>query len=282
MRKTIGSVSSVCLTEKETFTENQNKYWLILYSIRSVLDLTLTTKRGRLSFGISTLTETPTLDKFWEVKMKETVISRSDGHISFETLPEEQGLPFPLFLHPAWRAFLGISLLVTLVFGAKLRLKIISYIKSPETKLGPINYLIVLDQINGLFLAGSIVMRITFLISPEPMSKVVGDYFCNVANTFGAVYIAGSYLWSCCIALFRVLFVKAQDCLKEKFGVKNLLIVMIFFGVAQIFPFSILLLLFDNENSTFKLCSHISNTDLEILDAYKVFFPATYKKLTKF
>ena len=102
--------------------------------------------------------------------------------------------------------------------------------RSPETKLGPINYLIVMDQINGLFLAVSIVMRITFIASPMPMSSVAGHYFCNVANLAGAVYIGGSYIWSSYIALFRVLFIKAKDLFGVDLEVNSFLLGMLTTG----------------------------------------------------
>ena len=49
--------------------------------------------------------------------------------VIFEPLADPEGLPFPLFVHPALRLTLAASLIITLVFGAKLRYKIISYIR---------------------------------------------------------------------------------------------------------------------------------------------------------
>ena len=196
----------------------------------------------------------------------------SSTYTIFKTLSDEDGLPFPLYLKFYVRVGLALSLVFTLVQGARLRKVIISYIKSPETKLGPINYLILVDQINGLFLATSIIMRTVFIISPVPMSTVFGNNVCNLANFVGAVYIGSACIWSCYISLFRVLFINAQNWLKNKIGVNRLLYILLVTGYAQILTFATLFLLFDTENSTMKMCSHLSDADLKIIDAYQVNF----------
>ena len=190
--------------------------------------------------------------------------------VIFSPLPDDVGLPFPLYLNAYWRYLLAASLVIILIQGAKLRKIIISFICSPETKVGPINTLILMDQINGLVLAAGIVMRVTFILSPVPMSTVVGTWICWLANFTGNVYIAGSYIWGCYIALFRVLYIKAQDWLKNKIGIGNLLLKMLIAGIFQVLLFSISLAITDNENSTKKMCAHLSDVDLDILDGYKV------------
>ena len=124
-----------------------------------------------------------------------------------------------------WNLILILKLkwFFTLIYGAKLRLKIISYILSPETKLGPINYLILMDQLNGILLATSIVIRIVFIISSTPLTSLFGKQFCKFSNLIGALYIGGSYGWSCFIAVYRVLYIKFQNWMKTQIGVLNLL-----------------------------------------------------------
>ena len=190
--------------------------------------------------------------------------------IHFFPLADFDGLPFPLDLPLFWKIILAFSLLFVLIKGAKLRLTIVSYLKSPETKLGPINYLILIDQINGLFLAVNIIVRIGFILSPEPISEVLGIKFCYFANFSGAVYIGGGCIWSCYISLFRVLFIKGQSCWKKIISVKNLLRFLITVGGIQIIAFAVLFLLFDEKNSTMKMCTHSSNMDIDILEAFKV------------
>ena len=66
--------------------------------------------------------------------------------ISFETFDDSIGLPFPLNKDPIWRLLLASILLIVLMFGTVLRRQIVQYLRSPDSKLGPINVLIWMDQ----------------------------------------------------------------------------------------------------------------------------------------
>jgi hypothetical protein len=198
--------------------------------------------------------------------------SNENNIITFSPLPDNLGLPFPLYLNIYWRYLLAALFLIALLQGSRLRKLIIVFIFSPETKVGPINCLILMDQINGLFLAVAIVMRITYIISPMPMSTVLGDKFCWMANFTSSLYIGGSYMWGCYIALFRVFFIKAQELLKNKIGIRNVLLFMLLTGITQVVLFAITLTITDNENTTKKMCAHLSDADLKMIDDYKVIF----------
>jgi hypothetical protein len=190
--------------------------------------------------------------------------------INFSPLSDQDGLPFPLYLHLAWKVILAISLLFTLIEGTKLRMIIIAYIKSPETKLGPINYLIWVDEINGIFLGMNILFRIIFILSPEPVNILFGSQFCDFADFIGLVSLSGSYLWGCYIALFRVLFIKAQNWLKKSIGIKNLLRLMLCVGTIHGFIFATTFFFTDEESFIKKICYHLSIKDLTIMQDYQV------------
>jgi hypothetical protein len=53
-----------------------------------------------------------------------------------------QGLPFPLYLDSYSKALLVLLMSATLIWGTKLRLKIVAFLLSPESKAGSINILI--------------------------------------------------------------------------------------------------------------------------------------------
>ena len=122
-----------------------------------------------------------------------TNLSINGGIVNFSQLSDSDGLPFPLYLHPVWRFVLAISLLIVLNQGTRLRAIIISYITSPETKIGPINYLIWVDELNGILLGLSIAIRIGFLLSPYPVGSLLGNDFCKFAEFTASVYI-GPYM----------------------------------------------------------------------------------------
>jgi hypothetical protein len=190
--------------------------------------------------------------------------------INFSPLSDQDGLPFPLHLHLVWKFVLAISLLFTLIEGTRLRLIIIAYIKSPETKLGPINYLIWVDEINSIFLGMNVLFRIIFILSPEPVSILFGSQFCEFANFIGLVYLAGSSIWGSYIALFRVLFIKAHSWLKNTVGIENLLWIMMFVGALQNLIFATTFFYTDEESFVRKTCYHLSLKDLTIMQEYQV------------
>jgi hypothetical protein len=157
----------------------------------------------------------------------------------FHPFNDSDGLPFPLYINGYWKALISTVLLCTLIEGTRLRIVILSYLSSPDTKLGSVNYLIWIDQINGFFLGYTIVARIMFIVSPYPVSDLLGFDFCKLNVFFISVYLSASNVWSCFIAIFRVVFIKAQNWLSTQIGEINLLKIMIGFGsfsMQQYFP----------------------------------------------
>ena len=121
----------------------------------------------------------------------------------FNSFEDDLNLPFPLNLNKGWTIVITLQQILTLVFGIKLRSIIILYLLSPDTKLGPINSLIWMDQINGIFLAFAIALRMMAINSPIPLSQVFGDSFCEWIGLPGCIYICGAVVWSCFIAIYR-------------------------------------------------------------------------------
>jgi hypothetical protein len=69
-------------------------------------------------------------------------------YVNFYLFDDVTGLPFPLNLHPILSLIYLIFLVFILVEGTRLRLKIIAFLNSPESNIGPINFLIWLDQVH--------------------------------------------------------------------------------------------------------------------------------------
>ena len=61
----------------------------------------------------------------------------------------------------------------------------ISFIQSPESSLGPINYLIWIDQISGFCLFPMLLARIVVILSPVPLSAILNEDFCKMVSIFG-------------------------------------------------------------------------------------------------
>jgi len=68
---------------------------------------------------------------------------------AFLPFEDDSDLPFPLNTHPILKFSLAFSLLLVLILGTDLRLKIFSFLRSPESNLGPINVFIWADELTG-------------------------------------------------------------------------------------------------------------------------------------
>ncbi len=66
----------------------------------------------------------------------------------FTPLDDVSSLPFPLNSHPLFQLIYLTALVFALVEGTRLRQKIIAFLNSSESNIGPINFLIWLDQEN--------------------------------------------------------------------------------------------------------------------------------------
>ena len=168
--------------------------------------------------------------------------------INFTLLNDQEGQPFPLYLKAHWKILIVMSLLLIIIQGARLRKVIISYINSPEAGLGPINNLIWVDQIFG----------------------ILGPAACTITEFVAAAFIGGSLYWNFSIAIFRVLFIRAQTWLTETVGIKTMLMGLLLSGFGLIFTFAFLTIAHDRTSTVRKMCFHLSSVDLEIMDAYMV------------
>jgi len=87
--------------------------------------------------------------------------------------------PFPFNLPYHYRVTIAIMMAINFAAGAYLRLIIMKYLRESGTKMGPINLLIWMDQLNGIFLALNIAGRIVAFLIPFPLSLLTGDKFCT-------------------------------------------------------------------------------------------------------
>jgi hypothetical protein len=193
-----------------------------------------------------------------------------EDYLNFTVFSDEKFLPFPQNLSFHWRLLFSMLLGTIFIEGTRLRLKILSYIRSPETKLNPVNILFCLDQTNGVFLALLIAARIGFCLLTVPTSEVLGPFACSCYEFAAGVYISGTFVWRFNIAVYRVLFIKAQHLLTGKIGMNNLLMIMILVGLVQIMSFSSFLVTSDNFSYSKKSCYRWSDDAQNIIGSYQV------------
>jgi hypothetical protein len=190
--------------------------------------------------------------------------------ISFSTFEDSVGLPVPLYLPLEAKLLLSFSLILCLIFGFKLRLVILSYLRSPETNLGPINYLIWVDQMNGLMYSVVILVRIMTIHSSTPLCNIFGPQFGPSINLISCFYNSGSLFWSYFVAIYRVLFILAQRWLTQYVGIDRFLNFLIVYGLISVLANGSAYNYMDDKGSITKASFHRSNAYIEIMNSYQV------------
>ena len=191
--------------------------------------------------------------------------------LNFQAFEDDgNSLPFPLNLNISWRWIISAVLGAIFVLGVRLRLKIVSYIRSPDTKLNETNILFCLDQVNGIFLAILLACNIIFLLLTEPAAKVIDPKFCYLNGASQSLYISGTFHWRSCIAIYRVLFIKGQKWLTENIGSNNVLALMIAVGLSFMTAFSYISVTSDRYSYSKRNCNHWSDNFVDIIKTYQV------------
>ena len=183
---------------------------------------------------------------------------------------EKKQFPFPIGLSISLRLIIVAMLLVTLTVGIALRKQIINYLNFYSAKQKPVNFLIWIEHCNEMLSCVIITHGIFVLIYPYPPRKVFGDKFCHWFQLIPAVVLTGSVVWSCLLALYRIIYIKFETFVKFGIGERRLLLMFVFIGITLQAVSSYSLFISDEENLTVKLCNHYSTEDIQILKMYKV------------
>jgi len=180
-------------------------------------------------------------------------------------------MPFPLNMPYHWRVICSIYLVFIAIGGLKTRKIILMYIRAPETKSNPINLLTWVDQIIGaVFGMFNLSLAVTVLISKDSLWSYLGDEFCNWAPLTGCINITGYLVWSSLIAIYRILYIKAQNWVKYTCGERRLLKILVAIGIFLQCFLSASIFYYDDESSVYKVCRHYSAEDLDVILHYRV------------
>ena len=190
---------------------------------------------------------------------------------TFSPFGQEEGLPFPLYLPLHWKIVLAIILVISLVVGFKLRFVILSYLSSPESNIGPINNLIWIDQLCGLGYSVVLLVRIMTLLSTVPLDSIFGPSFGYSINLLSCVYNAATCIWSLFIAVYRVLFILVQKPVSKIIGFDIILNILLLYGSVETVVIGSIYNHIDDKGSIIKSSAHLSNSDLAIINDYRVY-----------
>jgi hypothetical protein len=195
--------------------------------------------------------------------------NKTGSIIIYHPLIDFEDLPYPLYLAYHWKCLITILHVIALAFGFKLRWIIFKYLTSPESN-GPLNRLIWMDQINGLFFGTVLMIKIFAINCPNALSELLGDTFCVFFDLLGTTFVAGSVIWTCFIAFFRIAFIKAQNWVKLYIGEIALLNLFLAMGVILNLVLAALIATFDSKSAGKKICRHLSSQEIKILQQYQV------------
>jgi len=196
--------------------------------------------------------------------------SKNQAGILFFNFTEDY--PFPLSMPYPLRIFFGIYLILLIIGGLVCRRIILQFLRAPETKSNPINSLIWMDQICGIvFGTFNLIFGSVTLMLPVSLKSIMGEQFCNIVPPLsGCINLTGYIIWSALIAIYRTLYIKAQNWVKYKIGEKRLLKLVIYLGSFVQLSLSLTIVYFDDDSLVVKVCHHYSPNDLEILQQYRV------------
>ena len=189
--------------------------------------------------------------------------------LAFKADTEKSFLPFPVNQSLFCRLLISAVLVYVLVLGCKKRLLIAAYLKSPEVKLNPPNVLFCLDQVNGIFMVPMFLFFFLINTLSEPLSELTHPKVCAIAELIGGLYISGTIVWRCHIAIFKLLCVKGQRWLKRA-GANKILAIQVAVGLTIMVTSCVGMINGDKDSFLKRSCFHKMSTDLEILYGLQV------------
>jgi len=183
---------------------------------------------------------------------------------NFWPLSHHESLPFPLNAEYHNKVIIIIYLLTNLIFGSILRFNIILFTHSMNGSGNPINLFIWYDQLNGIFMAINIVYTITVLNVPFPLSSIIGDGVCNWADLIGSFYLFGQTVWSCFIAIYRMVYISFQRLFTC--GIRTSKFVLGLSWLCHVFVISsAVTAAYCDKGILYKMCTHHSVEEIDIL-----------------
>ena len=205
-----------------------------------------------------------------DMETEKFFFSNDTACLTFKVDSDKSFLPFPLNQNLYWRLLMSAALVAILVQGYKKRLLIAAYLKSPEVKLNPPTILFGLDQVNGIFLALSILFRIAFNLLPESLSDLAYPNVCDFVELFSGLYISGTIGWRCNMAIVKLLYVKGSQWLKNNTKANKILAVQVTLVIFTMTAVSIVMVICDKDSYIKRSCYHKTAVDLEIMYGLKV------------
>jgi hypothetical protein len=116
-----------------------------------------------------------------------------------------------------------------------------------------------------------ILTTLVFLHLPFALVTIAGESVCRWTNLLGTLYFSSQTVWSFFIALYRVLYIKFQSLFKT--GIKETTFVFFLSNVGFLYiALSGTFFAFYERGMVYKLCTHYSIQQIEILDVSNILY----------
>ena len=116
-------------------------------------------------------------------------------------------ITFPLCLTYFWRVVFAIFYFFVLITGLKSRQIIFKFLNNQEKKCNPINRLIYFNLLTGtLFGTFNLIIAIAAILMTNPLSVTFNENVCILNKLAASFSVHGSYIWTCLIAICRILY----------------------------------------------------------------------------
>jgi hypothetical protein len=181
------------------------------------------------------------------------------------------GLPFPLNVDFKTRLLVSLYLSLNLLFGSVLRSKILKYTMSLSIRENPINLFIWYDQLCGVFMALNIIFTLVLSYLPFPLASIIGEDACNWADLLSTLYVVSQAVWSSFIGIYRVLYIQCIGLFKKGSKQSKFVWTLSLTGYFYIMS-SALFLAYHDRGRQYKLCTHYSIEEVNILMVSILFF----------
>jgi len=182
----------------------------------------------------------------------------------FQVLPFSESLPFPLNADLSTKVLFTIYLISNLLLGGMLRSKILAFTKSLSIRENPINLFIWYDQLTGVFMGLNIIYTLTVMYLPFPLASIIGEAACNWTDLLGTLYLISQSVWSCFIAVYRLVYIKFQRILDIGIKKSNFAFMLSLLGYFGIITLAVFFAYYD-KGILYKLCTHNSSQKIQIL-----------------
>jgi hypothetical protein len=153
-----------------------------------------------------------------------------------------------------FRIGLGIFLQIMILSSLQNRYYIFKFLSLSKSNHNTINYIFWFEQLSQLFYVFTSIIYSFALFSPVQLSQLLGNEFCRWVRIPSGIYICGCPIWSCIVAIFRLILLKGNSSFVRYLGVDKFAKGLIIIGIIIQTVCVSLLVFFDDTSFVTRMC----------------------------